>query len=349
MKKMYNVASGPSVYPKVVLDRIAQGVLSIQGKEISTLELGHRSQLFVDILDELIARTKELLQVPEDFSILYVQGGARLHFAQIPMNFLAKHEKVQFIDTGYWSKNAAEYAKYYGEAEILISSEHSNYDHIPSIDVHGLDGKYVQYCANNTIYGTQFHQAIQANIPVVADMSSDIFTKEIDFENIGIVMACAQKNFGPAGMTVLIIKNDFLMQAREDIPAIFSYKNLANKNSNYNTPPIFQICAALEMLRWIKEKGGVSTLAKEVNERAATLYAAIDKSTLVRNNILAAHRSNTNIVFDAVSDTALEELKRRFAKANISGIKGHKARGGFRVGNYIAQEQQAIDAVLACL
>lgn len=343
---MFNVASGPAVYPKVVLEKIAQGVLNFKGENISTLEIGHRSDLFIEIRDELIKLTRELLQVPQDYSILYLQGGGRLHFAQIPMNFLSENETAQFIDTGYWSNKAAEYSQAYGKVELIASSKDVDYRRIPQVDVTSLSGKYLQYCANNTIRGTQFHELPKANIPVVVDMSSDIFSRSLDWSCIDVMLVCAQKNFGPAGLSLLVIKDDFLAQAKNDIPAIFDYKNLATKNSNYNTPPIFQICASLEMLKWIKEKGGIAVLEKETKQRAALLYNAIDKSELVSNHVLPEHRSVMNIVFDAVNKEVAEALKVKFAEANISGIKGHKSRGGFRVGNYIGQSLEAIEAVV---
>lgn len=346
---MHNVASGPSVYPKAVLEKIAQGVLNFKGKEISSLELGHRSALFTEVRDELIALTKELIAVPDDYSILYLQGGGRLHFAQIPMNFLDFKSKVQFIDTGYWSHNAAEYASAYGQTEILASSEKSNYDHIPEVDTAQLDGRYLQYCSNNTIYGTQFQKLPQAPIPVVVDMSSDIFSRPINWPHVDLVMACAQKNFGPAGLSLVIIKNDFLATAHDNLPGVFSYKNVAAKNSNYNTPPIFNMCAALEMLLWIKEQGGVATLENETQARAALLYEAIDKSKVVRNIILPEHRSTMNIVFDCIDEAETNTLWAKFSQANITGIKGHKARGGFRVGNYIGQRKEAMEAVISFL
>lgn len=344
-RKMYNVASGPSVYPESVLKRIAQGIVNYKGKDISTLEIGHRSETFFEILDELITLSKKILQVPDDFSILYLQGGGRLHFAQIPMNFLGPEEKSQFIDTGYWSNKAVEYSQYYGQTEVLASSSAEAIQGIPKVVTSNLDGRYLQYCSNNTIQGTQFHVLPSANIPVVVDMSSDIFSRPIDFSKVDLVLACAQKNFGPAGMSLIIIKNDFLATAKKEIPAIFNYKNLAAKNSNYNTPPIFQLCASLEMLHWIEEKGGIEVLEKETSERAALLYDAIDKSDLVRNHIQTEHRSKMNIVFDAESDSVSDILTRKFALANISGIKGHKARGGYRVGNYIGQSLEAIRTI----
>lgn len=346
---MHNVASGPSVYPKTVLEKIAQGVLNFNSKEISSLEIGHRSDLFVAVRDELVALTKELLRVPDDYSILYLQGGGRLHFAQIPMNFLRKDQKVQFIDTGYWSKKAAEYAASYGKVEILDSAQKGAYKTAPGVNLNKLDGSYLQYCANNTIYGTQIHELPETNIPVVVDMSSDIFSRVFDWEQVDVMLACAQKNFGPAGISLIIIKNDFLAKANDDLPAVFSYKNQAAKNSNYNTPPIFNMCASLEMLKWIKNKGGLKVLEKETKARAALLYNAIDKSDLVKNDILSENRSVMNIVFDAIDKNKAEDLLARFTAANIAGINGHKARGGFRVGNYIGQSIEAIEAVVAVI
>jgi len=229
--------------------------------------------------------------------------------------------------------------------EMVATSKKEHYSSIPSPDVKNLDGRYLQYCANNTIRGTQFHQLPKSNIPTVVDNSSDIFSRSIDWDRVDVMLACAQKNFGPAGLSLVIIKNDFLETAKSDLPAVFCYKNLAAKNSNYNTPPIFQMCASLEMLKWIKDKGGIPVLEKETKERAALLYTAIDKSELVYNSILAEHRSTMNIVFDAKDETVAVELTKRFADAGIIGIKGHKARGGFRVGNYIAQGAEAIEAV----
>lgn len=342
---MYNVASGPSVYPKVVLDKIAKGILEFDGKEISTLEIGHRSDLFNQIRDELVALTRDLLKVPKDYKILYLQGGGRLHFAQIPMNFLGAKDTVQIVDTGYWSLKALEYAAFYGKVEILASSKEIEYSKIPPFNLENIKGSYLQYCSNNTIHGTQFSNYIACDIPVVVDMSSEIFSRPIDFNKIEMLIACAQKNFGPAGLSLVIIKESFLAKAKENIPAVFSYKNLAAKNSNYNTPPIFQFCASLEMLHWIKQKGGVEVLEKETKHRAEMLYNAIDKSELVHNLIEIKNRSKMNIVFDAINEKTNKLLSQKFIDAKIMGIKGHKARGGFRVGNYIGQSEEAIEAV----
>jgi phosphoserine aminotransferase len=346
---MYNVASGPSVYPKVILEKIAKGILNYQGKEISSLELGHRSALFAEVRDQLISLTKEILEVPDDFSVLYLQGGGRLHFAQIPMNFLSENETAQFIDTGYWTSKAAEYAANYGKVEVIESSKQENYCHLTSAETSKLKGKYMQYCSNNTIYGTQFHDLPMANIPAVADMSSDIFSRTIDWSRVDLVLACAQKNFGPAGLSLLIVRNNFLATAKSDLPAVFSYKNLAAKNSNYNTPPIFNMCASLEMLKWIKENGGIEALEKRVEERASILYRAINQSDLVANTIPPEERSFMNIVFDAKDKVINEKLGHQFMAANIIGFKGHKARGGFRIGNYIGQSEEAIRAVASFL
>lgn len=341
----HNVASGPAVYPLEVLEKISKGVLEYESNEISILEITHRSELFFAIRDELISLTKEFLNVPDDFSLLYLQGGGRQHLAQIPMNFLSKNEKALFIDSGYWSSKAIEYTKFYGEAEIISSSKNGNYNSIPEQSFSELDGKYLQYCANNTIYGTQFQELPKANIPVVVDMSSEIFSRSIDFKKVDLVMACAQKNIGPAGLSLLIIKNSFLENANDNVPAIFNYKNLANKNSNYNTPPIFQICASLEMLRWMKAKGGVSFFETETKRRAELLYKAIDKSELVQNNISVKDRSIMNIVFDAIDIKSEQKIVEVFANANIKNIKGHKARGGFRVANYLGQSLETIELI----
>ena len=195
---MHNVASGPAVYPPTVLKKISSGVLDYEGSGYSILEIGHRSELFYAIRDELNALTKELLSVPDDYTILYLQGGGRLHLAQIPMNFLQAGKKAQFINSGYWSNTAIEYARGYGDGAVLTTSQDSNYNFIPEVETKNLSGEYLQYCANNTIYGTQFHELPQSNIPVIADMSSDIFSRALDWSRLEMVMACAQKNIGPS-------------------------------------------------------------------------------------------------------------------------------------------------------
>lgn len=346
-KKMikHNVASGPAVYPKEVLEKISKGIVEYENSTVSILEITHRSELFFAIRDELISLTKELLNVPDEFSVMYLQGGGRQHLAQIPMNFLSPNETVQFIDSGYWSSKAIEYTKKYGEVEVITSSKNENYLSIPKCALENLNGKYLQYCSNNTIYGTQFAAFPKSNIPAVVDMSSEIFSRKIDFENVELIMACAQKNIGPAGLSLLIVKNDFLAIANQELPAVFSYSNQAAKNSNYNTPPVFQICASLEMLRWVKAKGGVDFFEADTNQRANFLYNAIDKSELVENNIAAKDRSVMNIVFDAVNKKSEQVLNEKFANAQIKSIGGHKARGGFRVSNYLAQSQETIELI----
>lgn len=344
---MYNVNSGPSVFPKSVLEKLSKGILHYGKKEISILEITHRSDFFLEIINAIEQLTRTLLHIPPNYSILYLQGGGRLHLAQWPMNFLKN--KALYIDSGYWAKIASSYAKQYADVENIFCDIHNGEKFFTDLEKVSAHFDYVFYCANNTIEGTQFQNWVEHKLPKVVDMSSEIFSRTIDWTKVDALIACAQKNIGPAGLSLIVIKNDFFELEQKKLPAVFSYKNLAEKKFNYTTPPIFGIVACYEMLQWIFTQGGVDVLGKKSAERAKKLYDVIDSSELVSNHIPLHWRSNMNLIFEAGNTKIEKELDAKFSKALIQGIRAHASAKGFRVGNYLAQSEEAINAVIECL
>ena len=336
MRKI-NFNSGPSMLPLEVLQHAVEGILNINNEGISVAEISHRSKLFKNILEEFIALIKELANVHYSHEVLVMQGGARLQFAQIPMNFLSKEQTAAFIDTGYWANIAIEYAKYYGNTKIIASSKKDDYLSIPKEIFAEKELNYLQITSNNTIYGSQFKTLPNVDIPMVIDMSSDIFSIQRNFDKIDFAFACAQKNIGPSGMSIAIIKKDFLQKANKNIPPVFSFQNLVNHLSNYATPPVVNVYISLLNMRWLKAQGGVMEIENKNHEKAKILYDEIDRNSLFENKISTDNRSTMNVCFFAKDENIENKFLVFCNEQNIVGIKGHKAVGGLRASIYNAQ------------
>ncbi len=335
--RKFNFSSGPGIMPLSVLQQSAEGILNFDQHGISIAELPHRHPWFRDILDELIALFRELLHLSDEHEVIILQGGARIQFAQIPMNFLQKHETAGFVDTGYWAHKAMEYCRLYGDTRVLSSSENLGYRCIPQLPSGPDDIKYVHIAANNTIYGTQYRQLPTLNTPLIVDMSSEILGIRRDFSHIDLAFACAQKNIGPAGVSVVIVKKDFLALATDRVPPVFSYKNLLDQKSNYATPPVVNVYMSLLNLRWLKAHGGVDNLQQLNEQKAALLYNEIDHNALFSCPVMPADRSLMNICFSA-SDEAMEKSFLQFCSDNeIIGLGGHSSAGALRASLYNAQ------------
>lgn len=340
--RKFNFSSGPSVLPLPVLQQAAAGLLELEHHGVSVAEISHRSHLFTDLLNELISLFRELLHLGPEHEVIILQGGARLQFAQIPMNFLKPSETAGFIDTGYWAHKAMEYAACYGQVITIGSSADQGYHIIPEISDLPHQLTYVQLTTNNTIYGTQYQELPKMAVPLIADMSSDLLSMTRDFSAIDFAFACAQKNVGPAGVSVAIVNRSFLEKAHDQLPPVFSYKNLVAHHSNYATPPVVNVYMSLLNLRWLKGLGGVAAVEKINEEKAALLYKEIERNRLFNCPVVPAHRSRMNVCFFAKEkNTELAFLDFCHEK-NIVGIEGHKAAGGLRASIYNAQSLENV-------
>ena len=347
--RKYNFSSGPAVLPMAVLQQSAAGIQELAHQGVSIAEISHRDHLFIDILEEILAIFHELLQLSDEHEVIILQGGARLQFAQIPMNFLLKDETAGFVDSGYWAHKAMEYAHYFGQTRLVGSSASDSYHSLPVLDNDTHDLKYIQLTSNNTIYGTQYRQLPRVKRPLIVDMSSDILSIQRDFSQIDLAFACAQKNIGPAGLSVVIVKKSFLEKATQQVPPVFSYKNLAAKRSNYATPPVVNVYMSLLNLRWLKKQGGVAEIAKINDEKASLLYTEIDRNPLLYCPVQPSDRSRMNVCFKAINRETENKFLQFCADRDIVGIKGHAAAGAMRASIYNAQSLENVQYLISVM
>lgn len=332
----YNFGAGPGILPQEVFKQAAAAVLDFNVTGLSLLEISHRSPEFEEVLNEAVALVKELFNVPEGYSVLFLQGGASTQFALAPNNLLPEGGKAAYLDTGVWASKALKEAKFFGNVEVVASSKESNYTYIPKDYTIPTDAAYFHITSNNTIYGTQLQEFPKSPVPMVCDMSSDIFSREVNVADFGLIYAGAQKNMGPAGVTLVIVKDDILGKTDRKIPAMYNYQVQIEGGSMYNTPPCFAIYVSMLTLKWLKSKGGVPAIEKENNEKARVLYEEIDRNPLFKAVAAPEDRSRMNVCF--VMENA--ELEKPFLKLcdekGIVGIKGHRSVGGFRASIYNA-------------
>ena len=348
--KKYNFNAGPSMLPREVIENTAAQILDFNGSGLSLAEISHRAKDFQPVVDEAVALIKELLNVPEGYSVLFLGGGASLEFCMIPMNFLEK--KAAYLNTGVWAKKAMKEAKAFGEVVEVASSADTTYNYIPKGWTCPEDADYLHVTTNNTIYGTELHEDLDVPVRMIADMSSDIFSRPVDVAKYDCIYAGAQKNLSMAGVTIVIVKNDALGKVSRYIPTMLNYQTHVDGGSMFNTPPVVPIYCALENLRWIKKNGGVDAMAMRAKERADVLYAEIDRNKLFKATIAdKADRSYMNICF--VMNDEYKELEKDFMEFATSkgmvGIKGHRSVGGFRASCYNAQTMEGVEALVACM
>ncbi len=342
----HNFGAGPGILPQEVLAEAAQGVLDFNKSGLSILEISHRSADFEAVLAEAISLVKELLEVPEGYSILFLQGGASQQFAMVPFNLLDQGKKAAYLDTGVWAAKAIKEAKFFGETVVVASSKATNYDTIPAEFSIPEDAAYFHITSNNTIYGTELLNYPSSPVPMVADMSSDIFSHPVNVSEFGLIYAGAQKNMGPAGTTLIIVKDEILGKVSHKIPSMLDYKAHIDGGSMYNTPPVFAIYVSMLTLRWLKKKGGVQQIEKENIEKAAALYAEIDRNPLFKGNVHPEVRSRMNACFVTV-DPAHEKPFLDFVKTKgIIGLKGHRSAGGFRASLYNALPLSSVEVLV---
>lgn len=347
--KKYNFNAGPSMLPREVIENTAKQCLDFNGSGLSLMEISHRAKDFQPVVDEAISLIKELLQIPEGYSVLFLGGGASLEFCMVPYNFLVK--KAAYLNTGTWAKKAIKEAKLFGEVVEVASSADANYTFIPKKWTCPDDVDYLHVTTNNTIYGTEMRKDLEVNVPLIADMSSDIFSRPVDVAKYDCIYAGAQKNLAMAGVTLVIVKNDRLGRAPRTIPTMLDYRTHVEKGSMFNTPPVVPIYCALETLRWLKKNGGVEAMDKRAHERADILYGEIDRNKLFRGTTAVEDRSVMNVCF--VMNEEYAELEKPFleyaTQQGMVGIKGHRSVGGFRASCYNAQTIEGVEALVKCM
>lgn len=347
--KVYNFGAGPSILPQEVMKATAEACTEFQGMGLSLMEISHRTKEFQAVMDEAQALFKELLSIPEGYSVLFVGGGASLEFCMVPYNLLEK--KAAYLNTGVWAKKALKEAKLFGEVVEVASSADANYTFIPKDYEIPSDADYFHITTNNTIYGTELHEDLDSPVPLVADMSSDIFSRPIDVSKYGMIYGGAQKNLSMAGVTFVIVKDDLLGKVSRPIPTMLDYRTHVDKGSMFNTPPVVPIYCALQTLKWIKAQGGVVEMKRRAEERAEILYAEIDRNKMFKGTAAKEDRSLMNICF--VMNDEYKELESEFLKfaqsKGMSGIKGHRSVGGFRASCYNAMPVEGVKAFVECM
>lgn len=347
--KKYNFNAGPSMLPREVIENTAKQILDFNGSGLSLAEISHRAKDFQPVVDEAVALIKELLEIPEGYSVLFLGGGASLEFCMVPYNFLKK--KAAYLNTGVWAKKAMKEAKLFGEVVEVASSAEANYTYIPKDWECPADADYLHITTNNTIYGTEIRHELQVPVRMIADMSSDIFSRPVDVSKYDCIYAGAQKNLAMAGVTLVIVKDDALGKVDRSIPTMLDYRTHVEKGSMFNTPPVVPIYSALETLRWIKAQGGLKMMDKLAHERAEMLYAEIDRNKFFRGTAKEEDRSLMNICF--VMNDEYKELEKPFLDYALScgmvGVKGHRSVGGFRASCYNAQTIEGVEALVKCM
>ena len=342
---VHNFNAGPSILPKVVFEEASQAVLNYNNTGLSILEIGHRTSLFQEVMDEARALVKELMLLDDEHEVLFLHGGATTQFMQVPMNLLDEKETAAYTDTGVWSTKAIKEAKLFGKVEVVCSSKESNFNFIPKDFAVPNDAKYLHITTNNTIYGTQWQTIPKTSNSLVADMSSDILSRVLDFNAFDIIYAGAQKNMGPAGVNLVVVNKNSLGKVKRNIPTILDYRNHIKEGSMLNTPPVFAIYVCMLTLRWLKAQGGVAAIEKLNNAKAAMLYAAIDENPLFTGTVNKTDRSKMNVCF-VMNDPSLEESFLQFTKEQgIVGIKGHRLVGGFRASLYNALPISSVEVL----
>ncbi|HHN64839.1 MAG TPA: 3-phosphoserine/phosphohydroxythreonine transaminase [Nitrospirae bacterium] len=349
MARVYNFSAGPATLPEEVLSRAASEMLDYKGTGMSVMEMSHRSKEFISIAEQAEADLRELLNIPENYSVLFLQGGATSQFSMVPLNLLRGRNSADYINTGYWSRKAIAEAKKFCEVNIAASGEETNFTSIPPRDEWKLnpEAAYVHYTPNETIGGVEFHEVPDVgDLPLVADMSSTILSRPVDVSRFGLIYAGAQKNIGPAGLTIVIIREDLLGGASSEVPTMLNYETHAKAGSMYNTPPTYSWYIAGLVFQWLKEQGGLERMAEINKRKAEKLYTFIDNSEFYNNPVDPACRSWMNIPFTLKNpelDGKFLELAR---EAGLVNLKGHRSVGGMRASIYNAMPEAGVDALI---
>ncbi len=343
----HNFNAGPSILPREVFEEASRAIIDFNGTGLSILEIGHRTPLFQEVMDEAISLVRDLMSLDTQHEVLFLHGGASTQFFQVPMNLLNESEVAAYTDTGVWATKAIKEAKLYGHVEIVCSSRESNYRDLPKEFNVPPTAKYLHITSNNTIHGTQWQQMDifdKYNVPLIADMSSDILSRQLEFNAFDLIYAGAQKNLGAAGVNLVVVKKDILGSVERTIPTMMDYRNHIEAGSLLNTPPVFAIYVCMLTLRWLKNIGGVAAIEKRNNLKAKLFYDALDNLPMFTGPVAKEDRSKMNAVF-LLDDTSLEkEFFELCKKEGMVGIKGHRLAGGFRVSMYNALPIESVVA-----
>ena len=351
MARVFNFSAGPSVLPEKVLKTAADEMMDYKGSGQSVMEMSHRSKVYDGIIKECEALLREVMQIPDNYKVLFLQGGASSQFAMVPLNLMTSSGKADFVITGQWANKAYKEAARYGEAHVVASSQDKTYTYIPKLDPSTFtkDADYFHICLNNTIYGTKFTALPETgDVPLVADISSCILSEPIDVSKFGVLYAGAQKNMGPAGLTVVIVREDLIGHARDITPTMFNYQTHADNDSMFNTPPCYAIYICKLVLDWIKNDIGGLTEMKAINEKkAALLYDYLDSSSLFKGTVVKEDRSLMNIPF-VTGDADLDaKFVKEAAAAGFVNLKGHRSVGGMRASIYNAMPTEGVEKLVA--
>jgi len=345
--KKHNYSAGPCILPQEVFDKSAQAILNFNDSGLSILEISHRSKDFVAVMDEARALALELLGLEgKGYQALFLAGGASLEFLMIPYNLMKENGKAAYLDSGTWATAAIKEAKFFGETVIVGSSKEDNYNNVPKGYEIPTDADYFHCTSNNTIFGTQMKSFPKTNVPLVCDMSSDIFSRVIDFTQFDIIYAGAQKNMGPAGTTLVVIKESIIGQSGRAIPSMLDYAKHVKAESMFNTPPVFPVYASLLTLQWIKAKGGIAAVEKLNEAKATLIYNEIDRNPLFKGAAVIEDRSNMNATFLLNNPEHTETFDKMWKEAGISGIPGHRSVGGYRASMYNAMPIESVQVLV---
>lgn len=343
-ERVFNFSPGPATLPYEVLQQAAKDVVNFQDTGIGLIEISHRSKEFLAVIQGAESLLRELMEIPDNYKVLFLQGGASSQFFMIPMNLLGQGKKATYLNTGTWSKKSIKEAKALGEIDVAYSSEESSFNHVPSPEDYTIadDSEYLYFVSNNTIYGTQFPEMPVSEKMLISDMSSDILSRPVDVSKFGLIFAGAQKNLGPAGVTIVIIREDLLEVVPDTLPTMLSYKTHADKDSMFNTPPTFPIYIVSQVLKWLKEKGGVTEMEKINREKAGLLYDMIDSTEYYRGHAEKNSRSNMNIAFNLPTPGLEQKFIAEAAEVGLNGLKGHRSIGGCRASIYNAFPREGV-------
>jgi phosphoserine aminotransferase len=345
--KIHNYSAGPSILPQEVLEKSAQAILNFNNSGLSLLEISHRSKDFVAVIEEARALALRLLGLEgKGYQALFLQGGASMEFLRIPYNLMKQNGKAAYLDTGVWASGAIKEAKAFGETVVVASSRADNYTYIPKEYTIPADADYFHCTSNNTIYGTQMKSFPETAVPMVCDMSSDIFSRQLDFSKFDLIYAGAQKNMGPAGVTLIVVKESLLGNTGRKIPTMMDYQQHIDKESMYNTPSVFAIYASFLTMQWLDKSGGIGEMEKRNNAKATLLYDEIDRNPLFKGASVVEDRSLMNATFMLNDVTQAEAFDKMWKAAGISGLIGHRSVGGYRASMYNALEIESVQVLV---
>ena len=347
MNKKHNFSAGPCILPQEVFEKSAQAILDFNGIGLSLLEISHRSKDFVAVMDEARAIVKRLMNLNDDYEVLYLGGGASLQFVMVPFNLMkSENGKAAYLDTGVWAAGAIKEAKKFGSVDVVGSSKEDNYSYVPKDYTVGSEYDYFHCTSNNTIYGTQMKSFPKVDTLMVCDMSSDIFSRELDFSQFDLIYAGAQKNMGPAGVTLVVVKKEILGKSGRDIPSILDYSQHIAKESMYNTPPVFPVYASLLTLQHLENNGGITAAEARNEAKAKLLYEEIDRNPLFETFCKKEDRSLMNVSFRLLDESKKEAFDNAWKAAGISGLNGHRSIGGYRASLYNALPLESVQVLV---